>query len=438
MSMPTTKAVERRLSAILAADVAGYSRLIGLDEEDTLARLKAHRRELIEPAVARHYGRFVKLMGDGLLVEFPSVVQAVRCALQIQQGMSARNAGIAPQQRIEFRIGINLGDIVVEEGDIYGDGVNIAARLEGLADPGGICVSEKVYAEVSTKVESAFEDIGEQKLKNISSPVRAFKLRLGTASLPHVDARAALPLPDQPSLAVLPFSNMSGEPAQDYFSDGITDDIITGLARLRWLFVIARNSTFAYKGKAVDVRQVARELGVRYVLEGSVRMAGKRIRVTGQLIDAETGKHLWAEKYDRELQDIFAVQDDITQRVVAAVEPHLYVEEGSRAASKQPDSIDALGARCPRIGHAQPGGAREDRGGPGSPASGDRHGAELCQGARTLELGGLVGRALLLVPRHPRGLPPSCGACAGRGLMRSGRPLGPHGLGAEPEHGGAA
>jgi adenylate cyclase len=282
-------------------------------------------------------------MGDGLLVEFPSVVQAVRCALQIQQGMSARNAGIAPQRRIEFRIGINLGDIVVEEDDIYGDGVNIAARLEGLADPGGICVSQKVYAEVSAKVESAFEDIGEQKLKNISEPVRVYKLRLGTASLPHVDARAALPLPDQPSLAVLPFSNMSGEPAQDYFSDGITDDIITGLARLRWLFVIARNSTFAYKGKAVDVRQVARELGVRYVLEGSVRMAGQRIRVTGQLIDAETGKHLWAEKYDRELQDIFAVQDDITQQVVAAVEPHLYMEEGFRAASKQPDSIDAWG-----------------------------------------------------------------------------------------------
>lgn len=343
MSIPTTRTVERRLSAILAADVAGYSRLMGVDEEGTLARLKVHQRELIEPTVAQHYGRFAKLTGDGVLVELPSVVQAVRCALQIQQSMSARNAGIAPEKRIEFRIGINLGDIVVEEGDIYGDGVNVAARLEGLADPGGICISEKVYDEVVAKVECTFEDIGEQTLKNISRPVRAFKLRPGTMSLPHVDARAALPLPDQPSLAVLPFSNMSGELAQDYFSDGITDDIITALARLRWLFIIARNSSFAYKGKAVDVRQVGRELGVRYVLEGSVRTAGQRIRVTGQLIEAETGKHLWAEKYDRELQDIFAVQDDITQRVVAAVEPHLYAEEGFRASSKQPDSIDAWG-----------------------------------------------------------------------------------------------
>ena len=291
---------ERKLAAILAADVAGYSRLMGADEEGTLARLTAHRRELFDPAIARHRGRIVKTTGDGLLAEFASVVDAVRCAAEVQAGMAERNAGTPASARIEFRIGINVGDIVEQDGDIFGDGVNIAARLEGIAEPGGICVSARVQEDAAGKTGLSFEDIGEQALKNIARPdprlPRAARRRRRHAP---AAAGAASPLPDKPSIAVLPFQNMSGDPEQEYFADGLAEDIITALSKLRGFFVIARNSTFAYKGKAPDIRQVARELGVRYVLEGSVRKAGDRLRVTGQLIDAATGAHVWAERYDR-------------------------------------------------------------------------------------------------------------------------------------------
>jgi adenylate cyclase len=331
--------VIRRLAAVLVADMVGYSRLIGLDEEGTIARHQALRRELIDPRIAEFGGRIVKTIGDGLLVEFPSVVDAVRCALAVQEVVPVHEAGYPEDRRIQYRIGINLGDIVIDGEDILGDGVNVVARLEGLAEPGGICISEAVHHQIGGRISTSFESAGEHAVKNIARPVRAYRWH----PRPLEGAARILALPDQPSIAVLPFANLGGDPEQDYLADGITEDIITALARLRWLFVIARNSSFVYKRKAVDVRQVARELGVRYVLEGSIRTAGHRIRITGQLIDAETGKHIWAEKYDRELQDIFAVQDDITERVVAAVEPHLYAEEGFRASSKQPDSIDAWG-----------------------------------------------------------------------------------------------
>ena len=257
--------VERRLTAILAADVAGYSRLMGEDEEGTLARLNAHRRELIDPMVAEHHGRIVKTTGDGLLIEFPSVVEAVSCALAVQRAMVERNAATPEEKRITFRIGVNLGDIIVEDGDIHGDGVNIAARLEGIAEPGGICISDDAFRQVRAKVEAEFADIGEQSLKNIARPIRVYRIPIAeNATAP------TLPLPDKPSIAVLPFANLSGDPEQEYFADGMVEEIITALSRIRWLFVIARNSSFTYKGQAVDVKQVGRELGVRYVLEGSV------------------------------------------------------------------------------------------------------------------------------------------------------------------------
>jgi adenylate cyclase len=331
--------VIRRLAAVLVADMVGYSRLIGLDEEGTIARQQALRRELIDPRIAEFGGRIVKTTGDGLLVEFPSVVDAVRCAIAVQEAVPIHEAKHPENRRIQYRIGINLGDIVIDGEDILGDGVNVVARLEELAEPGGICISEAVHHQIGGRIGASFESAGEHAVKNIAQPVRAYRWRPS----PLEGAARILALPDKPSIAVLPFANLGGDPEQDYLADGITEDIITALARLRWLFVIARNSSFVYKRKAVDVRQVARDLGVRYVLEGSIRAAGHRIRITGQLIDAETGKHIWAERYDRELQDIFAVQDDITERVVAAVEPHLYAEEGFRASGKQPDSIDAWG-----------------------------------------------------------------------------------------------
>ena len=318
--------VIRRLAAVLVADMVGYSRLIGLDEEGTIARHQALRRELIDPRIAEFGGRIVKTIGDGLLAEFPSVVDAVRCALAVQEVMPVHEAGYPEDRRIQYRIGINLGDIVIDGEDILGDGVNVVARLEGLAEPGGICISEAVHHQIGGRISTSFESAGEHSVKNIARPVRAYRWH----PRPLEGGARILALPDKPSIAVLPFANLGGDPEQDYLADGITEDIITALARLRWLFVIARNSSFVYKRKAVDVRQVARELGVRYVLEGSIRTAGRRVRITGQLIDADTGKHIWAEKYDRELQDIFAVQDDITERVVAAVEPHLYAEEGFR------------------------------------------------------------------------------------------------------------
>jgi adenylate cyclase len=320
----------RKLAAILAADVAGYSRLTGLDEEGTLKRLRKHRRELINPAVALHRGRVVKTTGDGILIEFPSVVDAVRCALDVQRGMDGRNADMPTEQRIEFRVGINLGDVVVEGDDLLGDGVNVAARLEGIAEPGGICISEAAYHQIRDKLDLNFEDAGEQQLKNIARPVRTYRLRLDSTAKP----KPALPLPEKPSIAVLPFQNMSGDPEQEYFADGITEDIVTALSRFRWFFVIARNSSFAYKGRSVDVKQAARDLGVRYVLEGSVRRSGKRIRITAQLIDAITGTHIWAERYDRDLTDIFDVQDEITERVAGAIEPELLKTEGLAAISR--------------------------------------------------------------------------------------------------------
>jgi TolB-like protein/class 3 adenylate cyclase len=309
--------VERRLAAILAADVAGYSRLMGADEEGTLAALKALRRELIDPKVKEHRGRIVKTTGDGLLVEFASVIDAVRCAVEIQRDMADRNADVPPERRIEFRVGINIGDIIIDEGDIYGDGVNVAARLEALAEPGAICVSRMVRDQVRDKLDFAFDDRGEQQVKNIARPVRVFLVRPGAAgpASPGPTLGKA-PAPEKPSIAVLPFQNMSGDPEQEYFADGVVEDIITALSRNRAFFVISRNTTFTYKGPAVDVAKVARELGVRYALEGSVRRGGNRVRITAQLIDATTGHHLWADRYDRELADVFAVQDEIARTII--------------------------------------------------------------------------------------------------------------------------
>src|SRR6266566_1293989 len=310
----------RKLAAILAADVAGYSRLTGLDEEGTLKRLRRLRRELINPAVSLHRGRIVKTTGDGILIEFPSVVDAVRCALDVQRGMASRNEEIPADQRIEFRVGINVGDVVVEGDDLLGDGVNVAARLEGISDPGGICISDAAYQQVRDKLDMDFQDAGEQQLKNIARPVRAYRVRLDRSP---AQAKPPLQLPDKPSIAVLPFQNMSGDPEQEYFADGIVEEIITALSRFRQLFVIARNSSFTYKGRAVDVKQVGRELGVRYVLEGSVRKSSNRVRITGQLVDATTGAHLWADRFDGGLEDIFDLQDQVTASVVGAIAPKI-------------------------------------------------------------------------------------------------------------------
>jgi adenylate cyclase len=330
----------RRLAAVLAADVAGYSRLMGADEEGTLERLKALRRDLIDPKIAEHHGRIVKTTGDGLLGEFASAVDAARCAVEIQREMAGRADPALLDQRIELRIGIHVGDIIIEGDDIFGDGVNIAARLEALAESGGVLVSRTVHDQVRDRLEISFEDLGERELKNIARPVHVFRVAKAEprkAPIPE----AALALPAKPSIAVLPFSNMSGDPEQEYFADGIVEDILTGLSRLTWLFVIARNSSFTYKGQHVDVRQVGRELGVRYVLEGSVRKGGERIRVTGQLIEAETGNHLWADRYDRALEDVFAIQDEITESVIGCIQPEVYAAEHDRAKRKPPQSLDA-------------------------------------------------------------------------------------------------
>ncbi len=337
--------VQRRLAAILAADVAGYSRLMGADEEGTLAALKELRRELADPKIKEHRGRIVKTTGDGLLVEFASVVDAVRCAVEVQQEMAERNVGVPEEQRIQFRIGINLGDIIKDGRDIYGDGVNVAARLEALAEPGGICVNRVVRDQVRDKLDFAFEDAGEQRVKNIARPLRVYHVRPGQVANEEMSAaQPPLALPDKPSLAVLPFTNMSGDPEQEFVSDGIAEDVISALSHYPSLFVIARNSTFTYKGRAVDVKQVGRELGVRYVLEGGVRKAGNRIRVTAQLIEAETGNHVWANRYDRDLADIFAVQDEITHALTTALTPAIADAELRRAIRKPPESLDAWAA----------------------------------------------------------------------------------------------
>jgi TolB-like protein/class 3 adenylate cyclase len=331
----------RRLAAILAADVAGYSRLMGADEEGTLERLKALRRELLDPKIAEHHGRIVKTTGDGMLVEFASVVDAVRCAVEVQQAMAQRNTGVAADNRIELRIGINLGDVIVEPDDIYGDGVNIAARIEALADAGGVFVSNTVYDHVRDRQPFVFEDLGEQQVKNIARPVRVYRVRDATAKSPSAPAPPALPLPDKPSIAVLPFQNMSGDPEQEYFADGMVEEITTALSRIRWLFVIARNSSFTYKGQAVDVKQVGRELGVRYVLEGSVRKGGNRVRITAQLIDALTGTHLWADRFDGSLEDIFELQDKVASSVAGVIEPALQAAEIRRSAARPTTDLSA-------------------------------------------------------------------------------------------------
>ena len=366
--------VQRRLAAILAADVAGYSRLMGADEEGTLARLKALRAGLIDPAIAAHHGRIVKTTGDGLLAEFASVVDAMRCAIAWQAAMTERTAGIPPARRIEFRIGVNLGDIIIDEGDIHGDGVNIAARLEVMAEPGGICISHAVLTQTRGKLDFPAVDLGDQALKNIAQPVHVFRVGApaSRARSPHPDPPplagegagsgahplfdpppqagegrvgaaepAALPLPDKPSIAVLPFQNMSGDPEQEYFVDGMVEEIITALSRIRWLFVIARNSSFTYKGRPVDVKEVGRDLGVRYVLEGSVRKGGNRVRITAQLIDAANGAHLWADRFDGSLEDVFELQDRIAVSVAGVIEPALQAAEMRRSAARPTDDLTA-------------------------------------------------------------------------------------------------
>jgi TolB-like protein/class 3 adenylate cyclase len=334
----------RRLAAILAADVVGYSRLIGADEKVTLDRLRSIRADVIDPKIAEYRGRIVKTTGDGLLVEFGSVVDALRCAQGWQRGMADRNAD-TPDDRIEFRIGINVGDVVVEDGDIFGDGVNVAARLEALADPGGICVSARVQEDAAGRLDLMFDDMGDQNLKNIARPVRVYRVRLATAetlpSASSVKPTATLALPDKPSIAVLPFQNMSGDPEQEYFVDGMVEEIITALSRIRWLFVIARNSSFTYKGQPVDVKQVGRELGVRYVLEGSVRKAGQRVRITGQLIDATTGAHLWADRFDGSLEDVFELQGNVASSVAGVIEPALQAAETARSTGRPTNDLTA-------------------------------------------------------------------------------------------------
>jgi adenylate cyclase len=331
--------LQRRLAAILAADVVGYSRLMAADEGGTLAALRTRRKDLIDPTIGRHGGRIVKLMGDGALVEFGSVVDAIECAVAVQRAMREINADCSEDRSIVLRIGINVGDVIIEGDDIYGDGVNLAARLEGIAEPGGIAISEDAWRQVRGKVDANFVDLGEQSLKNIKEVVRVYRVDFREANArPNMPA---LTLPDKASIAVLPFQNMSGDNDQDYFCDGVVEDIITGLSRIKWLFVIARNSSFVYKGRAVNMKEVGRTLGVRYVLEGSVRKAGNRVRLTAQLIEAESGLHLWAERYDRLLDDIFTLQDEITMSIVGALEPNLRKVEIERARRKRPESLDA-------------------------------------------------------------------------------------------------
>ena len=343
----TGERVERRLAAVLAADVAGYSRLMGTDEEGTLARLKAVRKALVDPAIASHRGQIVKTTGDGMLIEFASAVDAVRSAVEVQRAMIDQNASVPQGQRIEFRIGIHVGDIIIDENDIFGDGVNIAARLEGIAEPGEVCISDDAQRQVRGKVDIAFEDMGSQALKNIAEPMQAWRVRLtGETPSPIPSASPAnepqaLPLPDKPSIAVLPFQNMSGDPEQEYFADGMVEDIITALSRFKSLFVIARNSSFTYKGKPVDIKQVGRELGVRYVLEGSVRKAGNRVRITGQLLDASSGAHIWADRFDGALEEVFDLQDSVTTSVVGAIFPKVRQAEYERIRQKPTESFDA-------------------------------------------------------------------------------------------------
>jgi adenylate cyclase len=336
---------ERRLAAVVAADMVGYSRLMEVDEVGTLARLKTHRIELIDPAVAKNRGRIIKTTGDGMLLEFHSVADAVLCAAEIQRRMAQRNTDVAPARWIQFRIGINLGDVIVDENDIFGDGVNVAARLEMLAEPGGICVSGAVRDQVGDRLNDIqFEDLGDQTVKNILRPIRVFRIRFQPdVTIAQGDSKDAMAptKPKKPSIAVLPLANMSGDREQEFFADGLTEDIITELSRFRDLLVISRNSSFVYKGKAVKVQEVAREFGVEYILEGSVRKAGDRLRVTVQLIDAETDRHVWAERYDRKLEDVFAIQDEMTCAIVATLPGRVEAATHERAKRKPTDNMAA-------------------------------------------------------------------------------------------------
>jgi adenylate cyclase len=340
--------VERRLAAVLAADVAGYSRLMGLNEEGTLAQLKALRKSVVDPAIAEHRGRIVKTTGDGMLLEFASAVDAARCAVEIQRGLAGQNTDVPQDLRIELRIGIHVGDIIIDDNDIFGDGVNIAARLEGIAEPGGVCISDDAQRQIRGKVDIAFDDMGPRVLKNITEPMRSWRCRINVnassiAPAPSPAAAApSLPLPDNLSIAVLPFQNMSGDPEQEYFADGIAEDIITDLSRYPDLFVVARNSSFTYRDKAVRITDVARELGVHYVLEGSVRRAGNRVRINAQLIDGASGKHLWAERYDRDLEDLFSVQDEVTQSIVGVLPARIESAAFEHTTRKTTSSFDAL------------------------------------------------------------------------------------------------
>src|SRR3954447_13006711 len=337
----------RRLAAILAADVVGYSRMMGADEEGTLEALKAHRRELVDPTIMAHHGRIVKTTGDGMLVEFASAVDAVNCGMAVQKSMADRNnaTGSELSSRIVFRIGINVGDIIIEKDDIFGDGVNVAARVEAECEPGGVYLSANAYEQIRGKTTFAFDDMGERHLRNIDRPVRVYCARKGkpnvAAVVKEADIAKPLPLPDKPSIAVLPFQNMSGDPEQEYFADGMVEDIITALSRFKSLFVIARNSSFTYKGKSVDIKHVGQELGVRYVLEGSVRKVAGRVRITGQLIEAATNAHLWADKFDGDLADVFDLQDQVTTSVVGLIAPKLEQAEMERAKQKATESLDS-------------------------------------------------------------------------------------------------
>ncbi len=332
---------QRRLAAILVADVVGYSRLMEIDEAGTLERLKLHRAEAIDPKIAEHRGRIIKLMGDGALVEFASVVDAVAAAVAIQRAMRERNEAEPEARRIEFRIGVNLGDLIVDGDDLYGDGLNVAARLESLADPGGICVSAMVHQNVKAKLDLGFDDLGEQRLKNIAEPVRAYRIRLDGSGPLAGGPAMLLPLRDRPSIAVLPFTNMSGDPEQEYFSDGMTEDVITELARFRSLFVVSRNSSFHFKGRSENVQRVGQQLGVRYVVEGSVRKSGNRVRLTAQLVETASGGHLWAERYDRALEEIFEVQDELLQAIASAIPGAIDRQALEQARRKPPENLTA-------------------------------------------------------------------------------------------------
>ena len=337
--------VDRRLAAVLAADIAGYSRLMGRDEERTLAQLKVFRKTLVDPSIASHHGRIVKTTGDGMLVEFSSAVDAARCAVEIQHAMAERNVDVPPDLRIEFRIGIHVGDIIFDDDDIFGDGVNIAARLEGIAEPGGVCISDDAHRQVRGKVDITFDDIGEQALKNITEPMRAWHMKLTAGGAPSGSSGSAparpreLALPDKPSIVVLPFDNMSAEPGQDYLADGIVEAITAALSCIRSFFVIARSSAFTYKGRATDARAIGKELGVAYLLEGSVQKVGNRLRITAQLIETESGTHVWSSRYDGTVDEYFDLQDRITQQIAGALQPSIRLAEIERSRRRRPQDL---------------------------------------------------------------------------------------------------